>query len=91
MRFNATGKDAQGSAIAFTPNPPVSEMKGTISGSIEGYAVNLKVQWDNGPIGKYDGSVNADGIASGTTYDIKNPGSSAGWSSSAPLQCVTPG
>lgn len=63
-------------------------MKGNITGGIDGYAVNLQVAWNGGEYGKYDGSVNTDGFASGTTVDASNPGSSAGWRSAYPLRCI---
>jgi hypothetical protein len=90
MFFTSTGTTAQGRADGISNrfgggSPP--DMHGSISGGIDGSTINLEVQWDNGPVGKYTGSVGADGFAHGTTYDAKNPGSKATWDSS-PLTCI---
>lgn len=91
LTFDSTGQRAQGSAraIARNDNGPFT-MSGTVEGGIDGYAVNLQVRWNGGEFGKYDGSVDANGFASGTTVDVRNPGSSASWSSGQPLRCITP-
>jgi hypothetical protein len=65
-------------------------MTGTVDGGIDGYAVNVQVHWNGCSLGKYEGSVDANGFASGTTYDAKNPGTTATWSLSEPLRCMTP-
>lgn len=92
LGFDSTGPQARGraSAVATNPDGDLVAMYGTVSGAIDGYAVNLEVRWDNGPFGKYEGSVDANGFASGTTYDVVNRGSAAGWSTQRPLQCVAP-
>lgn len=65
-------------------------MHGTVEGGTKGYAINLQVRWAGGELGKYDGSVDAEGFASGHTYDGRTPSSAATWNSAAPLRCVTP-
>lgn len=90
LAFNSTGPRAQGRAQAFGGRDSPGHMVGTVDGGIDGYVVNLQVRWDGGEFGKYDGSVDANGFASGITYDARNPGSSAGWSSGQPLRCLTP-
>ena len=63
-------------------------MNGKINGGIEGYAVKLDVNWVEGALRKYEGSVDANGFASGVTYDAKNPSSTATWHSQYALRCV---
>jgi hypothetical protein len=87
--FYSTGPRAQGHATA-TALDSGGVMSGTVEGRIDGYAVNLTVSWDGGSVGKYEGSVDANGFASGVTYDAKNPSSTATWSSQRPFLCLTP-
>jgi hypothetical protein len=88
FNFDSTGPKAQGPAQADHFGHDV--MNGTISGGIDGYAVNLDVHWDTGSVGKYTGSVDANGFASGTTYDAKYPNSTATWNSNSAFRCITP-
>jgi hypothetical protein len=89
LTFDSRGPRAQGPATAR--NRAVAQpMHGTISGGIDGYAVNLEVRWDSGSVGKYEGSVDANGFANGVTYDAKHTGSTATWNSNSALRCITP-
>jgi hypothetical protein len=48
-----------------------SRVSGRITGNINGDRVVLQVQWHNGPLGVYIGTVSSDGqIIGGTTYDM---------------------
>jgi len=89
MWFDSQGARAQGAANAYSADLTGS-MHGTIDGRIDGYAINLTARWDGGALGKYEGSVDANGFASGVTYDAKTPTSHATWRSDRPLRCVTP-
>jgi hypothetical protein len=89
MRFTSTGAQANGPAVGFTPKPPTQpSMHGTISGGVDGYAIKLEVRWDGGALGKYEGSVDANGFAHGTSYDAKTPSSTATWTTEGPLKCI---
>jgi hypothetical protein len=92
LDFDSTGPRAQGAAHAYhyDEDDNRSEMHGTISGGVEGYAVKVEVAWNSGALGKYEGSVDANGFASGTSYDAKTPSSTATWNSVSPLRCITP-
>lgn len=89
MIFNSTETRVNGTAKARAGNNLDNTMTGNVTGGIDRYAINLEVRWNSGPFGKYEGSVDANGFASGTTYDVVNRGSSAGWSAGQPLRCVT--
>jgi hypothetical protein len=60
-------------------------MHGTVSGGINGRAVDFTINWDNGLKGRYVGQVidEPGKAATGTTGD-------SGWSLLGPLQCLTP-
>jgi hypothetical protein len=84
VQFNSTGPSATGPATASSDTG--TQMHGTLSGGINGRAVDLTINWDNGQKGRYVGQVNEDAgfaAATGTTGD-------AGWRLLGPLQCLTP-
>jgi hypothetical protein len=58
-------------------------MHGTLSGGINGRAVDFTINWDGGAKGRYVGYVNEDGSWAGTTGD-------SGWKGLGPLKCLTP-
>jgi hypothetical protein len=84
LHFTSPGPNARGRADATNVN---GYMVGTVKGQITGYQVDFTVNWDGGSVGKYTGSVDANGFASGVTYDAKHPGSSSPWHSTGPLVC----
>ena len=99
--FESTGAKAQGraSAVGSAPggfrmvgvNPEdIPGMHGNIDGGVDGYVLNVTARWDGGSVGRYEGSVDANGFAHGVTYDARDPSSTAKWDSNGPLQCVTP-
>jgi hypothetical protein len=83
VQFNSTGPSATGPATASSDTG--TQMHGTVSGGINGRAVDLTINWDNGQKGRYVGQVidEPGKAATGTTGD-------AGWSLLGPLQCLTP-
>jgi hypothetical protein len=89
-QFESKGEAAQGPAQAYRTGYSINiyEMNGTVTGGIEGQAVNVRVQWDGGQLGIYDGRVEANGLASGTTYDGQNPSSRATWNIHNPFTCL---
>jgi hypothetical protein len=87
VAFNSTGARAEGRTRGDYHEKDV--MYGTIEGGIDGYRVNFDVRWDDGPRGKYEGSVDANGFASGITYDARNPASTATWHSNGAFVCIT--
>jgi hypothetical protein len=89
-QFESKDQVAQGPAQAYRTGSSINiyEMYGTVTGAIEGQAVNVRVQWSGGQLGIYEGSVNADGSASGTTYDAQNPSSRATWNIYKPFTCL---
>jgi len=88
--FESKGQAAQGPAQAYRTGSSINiyEMYGTVTGGIDGQAVNVRVQWDGGQLGIYEGRVDADGFASGTTYDGQNPSSRASWNIYKPFLCL---
>ena len=89
-QFESTGNTAQGPAQAYRTGYSLNiyEMHGTVDGGIDGQAVNVRVQWNGGQLGIYEGRVDANGLASGTTYDGQNPSSRATWNIHKPFQCL---
>lgn len=89
-QFVSNGQAAQGPAQAYRTGFSINiyEMYGTVTGAIEGQAVNVRVQWDGGQLGIYEGRVDANGLASGTTYDGQNPSSRATWNIYKPFMCL---
>ncbi|MDT5215878.1 MAG: hypothetical protein QOK18_4117 [Mycobacterium sp.] len=85
MAFTSDGPRAQGHADAWAGD---GQLHGTVDGAIEGYSVNVSAHWDNGSLGKYEGSVDANGFGSGVTFDARNPSSTATWSTVRALRCL---
>jgi hypothetical protein len=84
---NPSGDSAQSRALAW--NDSGDRLYGTAGGNINGYRISFDVAWTSGSIGAYRGGVNLGGFASGTTYDLKNPDSTASWDADAPLRCIS--
>lgn len=58
---------------------------GAGGGRIEGFNVDFTITWMNGTKGRYQGTFDADNFLFGSTFDVKNPGSFAGWRSAEPF------
>jgi hypothetical protein len=56
-------------------------VKGDGTGSVVGRRFHFRVEWDNDTIGVYDGTFDADGFVTGTTFDERHPSSRATWRS----------
>ena len=82
-----SGQDAQSRALAW--NNSGDELYGRSGGNINGYHINFDVQWTNGHIGKYQGGMDPNGFAHGSTVDLKDPNSTASWDSVAALRCIS--
>jgi hypothetical protein len=88
--FAATGRTVAGSASAFSHTSHISDMSGNVNGGINGGHLDFTIRWDNGPVGHYIGDVGDSGVATGTTVDQTNPGSTSTWHSTGGLACVAP-
>jgi hypothetical protein len=86
--FAATGRTVAGSASAFSHTSHISDMSGNVNGGINGGHLDFTIRWDNGPVGHYIGDVGDSGVATGTTVDQTNPGSTSTWHSTGGLACV---
>jgi hypothetical protein len=73
--------------VAAASGPRGGRMNGTYSGGVEGNRVNFTVRWDGGSVGKYEGWVREDGIASGGTHDETHPGPGTAWTSGHKFRC----
>ena len=82
VTFNSTGSKASGSALAVFDDG--GTVYGTVSGGIDGRAVNLSITWNNKPnnVWTLTGTVEDDGL-------VHNGGPSS-WTSSRPLKCIDP-
>jgi hypothetical protein len=81
VQFTSSGPNATGPATASSDTG--TQMHGTLSGGINGRAVDFTINWDGGAKGRYVGHVNEDGSWTGTTGD-------SGWKGLGPLMCLTP-
>jgi hypothetical protein len=93
VRFNSTGPDASGTAVA-TGTEGVDSLTGPVSGGVQGRNVDFTINWNTTPFeresrGRYTGSVSNDGFAHGNTVDEKGT-AAAHWDSTVPLVCTTP-
>jgi hypothetical protein len=82
-----SGQEIQTRALAW--NGSGDKLYGRAGGTVNGYNIGFDVQWTNGHIGAYQGKMNLGGFASGTTYDLKDPSSTASWESVAALRCIS--
>jgi hypothetical protein len=57
-------------------------VRGNGNGNVRGEMVDFIVNWDNQTRGAYHGAFGQDGVINGSTFDLANPGSFAGWHSS---------
>jgi hypothetical protein len=49
-------------------------------GEVSGDSFWAEVDWEAGPVGRYEGTFASDGTLSGETHDRTNPSSTASWS-----------
>jgi hypothetical protein len=59
-----------------------SNVHGYGAGHIANNMVSFVINWDNNTAGAYNGAFDDGGTINGSTFDLKNPGSFAGWHSS---------
>jgi hypothetical protein len=59
-----------------------------VSGRINGTSVELDIEWGDGRVGVYSGSIDERGLLSGTTYERARPSNHVSWSTSNALECV---
>lgn len=63
--------------------------QGSVDGSVDGNAIELKSYWDNNAIGVYSGTIGPQGRIEGTTYDQRNPQVRAEWYSDRTMKCLS--
>ena len=56
--------------------------------SVKASRVRFIITWGNGTAGVYKGTIDEDGFVEGTTYDRRNPGSTARWEMDRLARCV---
>jgi hypothetical protein len=61
--------------------------RGSADGAIRGSSFVVTVYWGPSSVGVYEGTINAQGRITGTTYDQRNPKSRAQWNSDILLAC----
>jgi hypothetical protein len=94
LNFQGSGLSANGDAFA-TGRTSRAQMSGKVSGGITldmhgsgGYnVVHFVVTWRDGKQGVYDGTVDQDGFARGTTNQI-GKAATYRWKSASPWQCI---
>src|SRR5687768_11167219 len=52
---------------------------GRVGGDIAGDDFQFRVGWSNGTEGAYIGVFDTGGVINGSTFDVQNPSSTAGW------------
>jgi hypothetical protein len=84
VNFPGVAQDAATdlSGRAFTVAQTGQSMSGNAFGGINGSHLDVTINWDFGPTGRYLGDVAADGILRGTTGGV-------GFTSEQPLKCMT--
>jgi hypothetical protein len=68
--FNLEGSHSNGS------------VKGSGSGELRPDRISFTINWDNNTRGAYQGFFAPDNFINGSTFDVNNPSSVAGWRSS---------
>jgi hypothetical protein len=58
-----------------------NEVRGSGNGFVNGDSVFFTIVWDNNTAGSYQGAFDAAGRINGSTFDLRNPSSVAGWHS----------
>ena len=58
-----------------------SNVHGKGAGHVDGDFVGFVINWDNQTAGAYNGAFDGQGQINGSTFDLKNPGTFAGWHS----------
>jgi hypothetical protein len=70
-----------GRTITGTGSHSEGKVQGAGRGRVEGDKFHLKVKWNNGTTGVYNGTFGLDGFISGVTFDERHPSSQATWRS----------
>ncbi len=65
-----------------------SVVKATVDGVLDGNSVELTAYWDNGWVGHYAGTINAQGRMTGTGYERQSPDEVVTWYSKQHVYCV---
>jgi hypothetical protein len=76
-----------GYSVTFIGRGDYGSTVGSVTGFLHNDRIQFIVNWDNGTIGSYHGGISSDGHVFGETYDMKNPGSVAGWQSVGNMRC----
>jgi hypothetical protein len=58
-----------------------NDVSGGGGGHLNGDFVSFVINWNNNTAGAYNGAFDQAGRINGSTFDLKNPGSVAGWHS----------
>jgi hypothetical protein len=58
-----------------------NNVHGRGGGNVNGDFVGFVINWDNNTAGAYNGAFDTNGQINGSTFDLRNPGSFAGWHS----------
>jgi hypothetical protein len=64
-----------------------ADNSGALDGTIRGRDVQFEIEWSNGHIGVYDGSISADGRLRGVNFDKTDPASQTSWSVKQGFTC----
>lgn len=67
---------------------PARVIRASVDGTLRGNSIELTAYWNNGTVGVYNGTINAQGRIQGTTVDRMNPRSMATWYSDRPMRCA---
>lgn len=76
----------QGSALVGSGRE--GDNTGAVDGRISGRDVNFEIDWSNGHVGVYDGSISAGGRLRGVNFDKTAPGSQTNWSVRRTFSCL---
>jgi hypothetical protein len=80
------GIAAYGGSVSLL-SPGEFEKSGPVTGKVTGNSFSATVYWGNGSIGVYTGTIDAQGVLSGQTFDKANPRSTAVFHARIPLKC----
>lgn len=76
------------SGTAATISGPITRMRGPVTGRLDGNYIYMRVKWDNGSVGTYEGNVDAGGRARGITYNSADSSYNANWKSDKGFLCT---
>jgi hypothetical protein len=58
-----------------------NNVSGSGGGHVDGDFVSFAINWTNNTAGAYNGAFDQSGHLNGSTFDLRNPSSTAGWKS----------